>query len=69
MIAAESMALDPRGFFPSDRWLIAVDARPQIIECAPRQALFVDEDEARFLYPHPPPPRQQLRGGGGRHQP
>ena len=50
MVAAESLALDPRDFFPSDRMLIAVDARPQIIECAPRQALFVDEDEARFLY-------------------
>ena len=50
VIAAESTALDPHGFFPSDRMVIAVDARPQIIECAPRQALFLDEDEARFLY-------------------
>ncbi len=50
MIAAESLALDPKGFFPSDRMVIAVDARPQIIECAPRQALFQDEDEVRFLY-------------------
>ena len=49
MIAAESTALDPKGFFPSDRMVIAVDARPQIIECAPRQALFQDEDEVRFL--------------------
>ena len=49
-VASGSAALDPHSFFPSDRMVIAVDARPQIIECAPRQALFLDEDEARFLY-------------------
>ncbi len=49
-IASGSTTLDPHDFFPSDRMVIAVDARPQIIECAPRQALFIDEDEARFLY-------------------
>ena len=50
VIVSGSTILDPHGFFPSDRMVIAVDARPQIIECAPRQALFLDEDEARFLY-------------------
>ena len=28
--------------------MIAVDAAPQLIECAPRQALYTDEPEARF---------------------
>ena len=46
---ADTLAIDPSGFFPSDhRYVIAVDAAPQIIECAPRQALYTDEPEARF---------------------
>ena len=30
--------------------VISVDARPQIIECAPRQALYRDEDAVRFVF-------------------
>ena len=48
-VAADSLTLDPHTFFPSDRMVIAVDARPQIIECAPRQALYHGEDTARLL--------------------
>ena len=48
-LAAESLTLDPHSFFPSDRMVIAVDARPQIIECAPRQALYQDEDTVSFV--------------------
>ena len=35
VVAAEALTLDPHSFFPSDRMVISVDARPQIIECAP----------------------------------
>ncbi len=49
VVAAESLTLDPHSFFPSDRMVISVDARPQIIECAPRQALYQDEDTVSFV--------------------
>lgn len=48
-IARDQMTIDPHSFFPSDRMVISVDARPQIIECAPRQMLYTDEAEATFL--------------------
>ena len=48
-LVRDSFAIDPSDFFPQDhRYVIAVDAAPQIIECAPRQALYTDEPEARF---------------------
>ena len=48
-VAADTLEIDPSDFFPRDhRYVIAVDAAPQIIECAPRQALYTDEPEARF---------------------
>ena len=50
VIAAEALTLDPHSFFPSDRMVISVDARPQIIECAPRQALYQDEDTVSFVF-------------------
>ena len=50
VLAADSLTLDPHSFFPSDRMVISVDARPQIIECAPRQALYQDEDTVRFVF-------------------
>ena len=50
VVAAESLTLDPHSFFPSDRMVISVDARPQIIECAPRQALYQDEDTVSFVF-------------------
>ncbi len=48
-VAREEVVLDPKTFFPSDRMLISVDARPQIIECATRQMLYTDEGKARFM--------------------
>ena len=48
-VASDTLEIDPSEFFPRDhRYVIAVDAVPQIIECAPRQALYTDEPEARF---------------------
>ena len=48
-VATGTLEIDPSDFFPRDhRYVIAVDAAPQIIECAPRQALYTDEPEARF---------------------
>ena len=48
-VATDTLEIDPSEFFPRDhRYVIAVDAAPQIIECAPRQALYTDEPEARF---------------------
>ena len=44
----ETITLDPHTFFPSDRMVISVDARTQFIECAPRQALYLNEDVVHF---------------------
>lgn len=49
VVAEDAMDLDPHTFFPFDRMYIAVDARPQFIECAPRQMLYMNEDEASFM--------------------
>ena len=48
-VASDDMTLDPLTFFPSDRMVIAVDARPQIIECAPRQFLYLNETHMAFM--------------------
>jgi hypothetical protein len=49
VLLTDSLAVDPHCFFPVDRMPIAVDARTQIIECAPRQLLYINRDEATFL--------------------
>jgi len=48
-IARGTMSLDPHSFFPCTRSPIAVDARPQFIECAARQFLYINEDTACFV--------------------
>lgn len=49
-IARDTLTLDPSTFFPSDnRYTIAVDARTQVIECAPRQSLYQNEDQTTFI--------------------
>ena len=48
-ISRDSLELDPHSFFPSDRMPIAVDARPQIIECAPTQPVYINREKAGFV--------------------
>ena len=49
-VCRDRLTLDPSNFYPSDhRYVIAVDAKNQFIECAPRQSLYSDEGEALFL--------------------
>ncbi len=48
-VAEDVLSLDPHDLFPSDRMVISVDARPQIIECATRQMLYAVENEAELM--------------------